>query len=65
MNEIAALMYYSLINYFFSLYCFATDECKYLKSMAESDAFYCFSIIMSQMKDNFYQVKYIKILKNS
>jgi hypothetical protein len=44
MNEIGALI----------LLCFASDESLLLRAKAESDAFFCFSILMTKMRDNFF-----------
>jgi len=51
MNEIVALMY--IKSYFSSYFCFANDESVFLKQQAEVDTFYCFSILMSELKENF------------
>lgn len=53
MNEIAALMLLFIYLYIISYHCFATDESPYLRKSAEIDAFFCFSILMTDFKENF------------
>lgn len=43
------MLEYSLFSY----YALASDNTKCLRDTSESDAFYCFSILMSSMKQNF------------
>ncbi len=43
MNEIVKIIYYTFYN----------DKNEYMRNMAQSDTFYCFCILMTEMKDNF------------
>ncbi|KAM3128668.1 hypothetical protein pb186bvf_019236 [Paramecium bursaria] len=43
MNEIVAIIYY----------CFQNDDCELLRQNSEADTYYCFNILMSQMRQNF------------
>lgn len=52
MNEIAATIYY----------CFYRDSSTLLSYYAESDTFYCFTILMTELKENFCQSKDFDII---